>query len=454
MHWQSKGGNCWQRQMGETEKFLWLIGSSAFPVGKDEWHLFATAKLQFDSRNFIDDKIVADLRTAWQSLRFDHPSIAVVNDGTNLTYNVPDDEALGLWTDETFVVDKSVDDAEFVMANAGPCRQAQLHVLPRSHQIVLHTAHWRSDGRGILHLLHRLLYILTCARSEPLRWGDEVSRLTVCVEDAAEMVDQISSAEQARVKDMATRLLKGAPTLAIPCLGDTHTLPESPRRWRLTWSALRTATLIRACKARNISVTSAVHASIASTNIKRATPDSKALDYRSSIRRDLRARLSEPHNSPASAAALFTTATIVNLPANGTWLDFARRLTDEYRAGYDDELFRLHRVYYRQLVEDIMQAAAEGGGTARAADIDISSIGLVEDLMAREYGRGPDVVKVLEVTASVNSCSRQAAVFVSTFRDCLSLYMSYNKAYHVKEDMESFLKEVSKSLVVELGITD
>ena len=440
--------------MGETENLLWLIGSSAFLVGKDEWHLFASAKLHFEFSGFAEDKTVAGLRMAWQSLRFDHPSIAVTNKGTNLTYNVPDVEALERWTDRTFVVDRNVDNAETLIASIGPCKQAQLHVLPHSHQIVLHTAHWRSDGRGILHLLDRLLYNLTCANTQPLRWGDEVNRLTMCVEDAAGMVDHVSSADQACVKDMATQLLKGAPALTIPCLGDTDTLPRSPRRSCLTWSVPKTANLIRACKARNITVTSAVHASIASTNIRRATPDTKTLDYRSSIRRDLRARLPEPHSSPASAAALFTTATIFSLPANGTWLDFARRLTDEYRSRYDDELFRLHRVYYRQLVEDIMQAAEEGGGTARAADVDISSIGLIENRVAREYGRGLDVVEVTEVAVSVNSCSRQAAVFVSTFQDCLTLYMSYNEAYHLEEDMDSFLEEVSQSLAVELGITD
>lgn len=450
MSWQRVEDGCFQRGLGETEKLLSLIGSSTLAVGKDEWHLFATAKLRFESKPTIGDKELAALRLAWETLRFDHPSLAAVNDGTTLTYDVPDVDALTSWVDSTLIVDRDREDGEDIMASIGPCKKAQLHVLPRSSQIVLHTAHWRSDGRGILHLLDRLLYNLAHPRSRPPQWGEEISRLTICVEDAAEMADQISPVDQVRVKAMATQLLKGGPALTIPCLGDEKTPPTSPRRCLLTWSASETAALIGACKARNITVTSAVHASMASTNIGRATPESRALDYRSSIRRDLRARLPEPHNTPASAAALFTTATIFSLPANGAWLEFANRLTNEYRGSYDDELFRLHRVYYRQLVEDIMQ----GGGSARAADVDISSIGLIENSVCREYGDEYDVVQVLEVTVSVNTCSRQAGVFVSTFRDCLNMYMSYNEAYHTKEDMESFLKAIKENLVAELRLTN
>jgi len=299
-----------------------------------------------------------------------------------------------------------------------------MHVLPHISKIVLHTAHWRSDGRGLPQSLDGLLHVLTHPQSSSLRWGEEVSRLTLSLEDAADMVDQVSPADQVRVKEMAAQLLKESPALTISCLGDVETQAGTPRRSLLVFTAPQTAALISACKARNLTVTSAVHAAIATTNIVHATLASRTLDYRSSIRRDLRAGLQEPHNSSTSAATLAITATIVSLPANGTWTNFAKRLTDEYRSSYDDEIFRLHRVYYRQLVADITQAAKDGGGTLRVADVDISSIGLVENMVCREYGEKNEIVQVQEVRVSVNTCSRQAAVFVFTFRVCLNLYMT------------------------------
>ena len=452
MSWKKVSKGRFERSLGETEKLLWLIGASAFAFGKDQWHLFATAKLRFGSESSFGDEAVAALQKAWKGLRFHHPSLAVTTDGATVTYDIPDATSLEQWVDKTFIVERDIRVAEDVMAKIGPCEQAQLHVLPHARQIILHTAHWRCDGRGLPQLLDGRLHILTHSSSDSLRWDEEVSRLSICLEDAAGMVDQVSSADQARVKEMVIEHLKGSPALTIPCLGDADTQPRSPRRCLLTLTTTQTAGIIFACKARNLTVTSAIHAAIATTNIAHATLASKAFDYRSSIRRDLRHRLREPYNSSASATAFFTTSTNFNLPSDGTWTDFAKRLTDEYRSNYDDEKFRLHRLYYRQLVADVTHAASEGRETARTADVGITSIGLVENLLQREYGKGSGLVQVEEVGISLNSCSRKAVVIVYTFRDRLNLYMSYNEAFHAKEDMERFLEEIKETLVKELNI--
>ena len=308
----------------------------------------------------------------------------------------------------------------------------QLHVLPDINQIVLHTAHWRSDGQRMPQLLDGLLRGLNIQQPTSLRWGEEVGRLAICLEDAADMVDQATPADQVRVKEMAAKLLKGSPALTVSYLGNRHS----------GWDS--TTLSFGSNSASDSTVTSAVHAAIAITNIAHATSTAQTLDYCSSIRRDLRARVKEPYSSLASAA-------IINLPANGAWIDFANRLTNEYRSGYDDEMFRLHRVYYRQLVADIAQAAKNGGGTARAADVDISSIGVVENMVSREYGEEAETVTVQEIRVSVNTSSRQAAVFVCTFQDCLNLYMSYNEAYYTRKSMELFLKEVETTRSSELA---
>lgn len=448
MSWNRVSEGRFERPLGESEKLLWLVGASTFAFGKDQWHLFTTARLRFGSESSFSDKAVNALRKAWKGLRFDHPSIAVTTDGATLTYDTPDATSLEQWLNETFIVERNVKAAEDVIASIGRCEQAQLHVLPYARQIVLHTAHWRSDGRGLPHLLNELLNVLTHPSSHSLRWGEEVSRLSICLEDAAGMVDQVSFADQTRVKEMAIQHLQGAPALTISCLGDANTKPRSPRRCLLTLTTTQTADIISTCKARGLTVTSAVHAAIATSNIARATLASKAFDYSSSIRRDLRTRLKEPYNSSASAAAFLVATTIFDLPIDGTWSDFAKRFTDEYRGNYDDEMFRLHRVFYRQLVADLR----EGHKFKRAVHVGISSIGLVENLLDREYGKGSGLVQVEEVGVSTNSYSKGAAVFVFTFRDRLNLYMSYNEAFHGKEDMERFLEEIKETLVKELEI--
>ena len=63
------------------------------------------------------------------------------------------------------------------------------------------------------------------------------------------MIDQVSPDDQARVKEMAVRLLKDSPALTIPCLGNAATKAASPRRCLLTLTAAQTRTLVSACTA-------------------------------------------------------------------------------------------------------------------------------------------------------------------------------------------------------------
>ncbi len=187
MSWEKLGDGRFERPLGETKKLVWLIGAPTLGAGRDEWHLFTTARLRFGSKESFGDEAVAALCKAWKSLRFDHPSIAVITDGVNLTYQVLDADSLEDWTEKTFIVEMDASEPEEIIACVEPCEQVQLHVLPHAGQMVLHTAHLRSDGQGLPQLFDRLLYILTHPESDSLQWGEGVSRLTISLEDAADM---------------------------------------------------------------------------------------------------------------------------------------------------------------------------------------------------------------------------------------------------------------------------
>lgn len=461
MPWEEVEKGRFERPLGHTERLLWLIGASTLAYGRDEWHLFVAATVRTGTAGLDDHRVLSGLRESWQRLRFDHPSIATTTDGFKLTYQVPDIQTLEQWSKETFIVDAEAESVEDVFASVGPSSMAELHVLPASSQVILHTAHWRGDGRGIPQLFGCLLKHFAAALngSQGDRahspWGDEVGRLSISLEEAANMTEAASEADQTKAEQMSRRILKAEPALTIPYLGTKDTAPAKPRRELLMLNGSQTAAIVAACKRKSLSVTAAVHAAIACTNIIHATSGTRHKEYRSSIRRDLRTRLPAPHNGSLSVAALYTMASMISIPSTHTWEGYAASLSQEYQEGYPDEQFRLHGVFNHQLVKDI-EKMAEEDTTAKepACDVDISSLGLLEKLVRREYGEGEGTIIVRDLGISINTSSRQAGIFVWTFRDCLHLYITYNDAYHIRSAMKDFLQDVEEILMRELDVTE
>ena len=123
----------------------------------------------------------------------------------------------------------------------------------------------------------------------------------------------------------------------------------------------------------------------------------------------------------------------------GYLIELARRLTDGHRSECPDNLFRLRRMCYTPLVSSIEEASVLGmQAAARAADVVISSVGLIEDIVqykchvdseSKNKDRTVEV-QVEDNNLSVNTSSHQEAGFLVTFPGFLNLYMTYNEAFH------------------------
>ena len=97
-------------------------------------------------------------------------------------------------------------------------------------------------------------------------------------------------------------------------------------------------------------------------------------------------------------------AALVTADAGIGWrnLDRLRRaIKYEYGSDHDDELLRLHRVFYRYVVWDI-NARAEGGRIVRIADIEMSRNRSVESSFRKKCGQSCGLVQLQEVEVSVN----------------------------------------------------
>jgi hypothetical protein len=282
-----------------------------------------------------------------------------------------------------------------------------------------------------------------------LPWGEEPKRLAPAVEDAAD-ISAVANKQQMTLGNqyLSTFGLAGG-AVGIPYDGETSTLPQGTRSARLTFDAPNTGAIVDKCKELGVSVTSAVHASVAAANWELATPDRKHEHYTSTVRFSLRPYLLSPFNGPEYAAGLYTTGWMEKVDAERAWLEHAKHYNQIYQKGISQEYLAAHRVYASELGNMLRNLPPD---LPVHSDVDISSIGVAETWMKRSYGGDYSGIAVVGVSVGVEILSRQAVCFVWTFREQLNLSVVYNEAYHKEVQMRRFVAAVESALKTGLEI--
>ena len=448
MPWSEVAPRKFERATGENELFIKLIGDSGHTLGREHWAINSIAS--FRTLGSLQNEDLSTLfLNAWKVLRFHHPSIAVqaAND-TSLTYNVPDPAALHQWATETFQVieNKTADE---IIPKIKPNSSATLTYLPTSNEILGHTAHWRTDGVGVLLLIDQFFELATSSPlpdSNTLTWGQETARLAPAIEDAADIpvapTDAIKSLSQKYVETF----YQAASAVGIPYKSEA-TVPGGTRCSRLIFSPSETNLVASQCKAKGFSVTSAVHASVAATNYALAALENKDKHYTSTVRFSFRPYLPKPYSTPAYASALYTTGWMRTVPASASWIENTKAYNDEYRKGLSKDFIEAHREYALGLCDLIRNMSQPQDPPS---DVDISNIGVAEKLIERVKGTEDRGVEVQSVSVGVEILTRQCVCFVWTFRDQINLNMVYNEAFHDEKDTTLFLQTLKETILKEL----
>ncbi|KAH9909483.1 hypothetical protein F4778DRAFT_711648 [Xylariomycetidae sp. FL2044] len=483
MTWQETDQkDIFSRPLGENEVFIKLVGDAGLLLNREHWAINATATIE-PVGSFKSTADAANLasrfRTAWAHLRFQHPSLAagVDPDGTRLVYTVPSDRAaLETWVSQTFNVAANAKTSADVIPTFTPSHYAKLVYVPRSGELLCHTSHWRTDGIGVLLLLDAFLAIASApgplADPVELAWGTETARLAPPIEDAANIPTHSTPELRERGGALISTFAHTVGAAGIPYLGDESTLPADTRSASLALDPNTTSAVIAACKERGITVTAAVHASVAGANYALAEGSNREKHYTSTVRVALRPYLPSPYSTPAFAAGLYTTGWMKRVEANTSWDERASAYHAEYKKGISREFLDAHREYALQLGAMIRgnapppppppppppdDAAAAPPPPPPPSDIDISSVGVAESLIRRSYGSTPDGnggFEVRAVSVGVEVLSRQGTMFVWTFRDRLNLSVVYNEAFHSAEQMRRFVDVVRRELLDGLGVKE
>ena len=452
MPWSEVSPGHYQRPIGENEKFIKAIGDRAHAAGREHWSVTSKASFKLTEPTRGDD-LSTKFRLAWKALRFEHPSIASTAEEETLNYVVPGINALDGWAEETFFVYGENISADNLIASFKPSPYVTAHYLPESSELILHCAHWRTDGFGALQLLNAFFDAFSAAPDRDpvtLPWGQEVDRLVPSIEEALNLpvvaTPEIKTTADQYIATLA--YIKGA--VGVSYRGDKSTLPSGTRSVRLRLSQFTTKAISEACKARNISVLSAVHASVAATTYAGTPADSKDKHYTSTMRFGLRPYLPEPYHTPRFASALYTGGYMFKVPASRSWAENAKQYNEEYRRGVTKE-FLLARRQYALNVQDLFRKPLPINGPP-PSEIDISSVDDAELLISPVHESGDGALEILDVSLGVETLTRQMYCFVWAFRNQMEFNLVYNEAFYDPTFPAELLGKLKEALETELQI--
>ncbi|KAJ5623837.1 hypothetical protein N7510_000146 [Penicillium lagena] len=448
MSWSNVSEQRYERPLGENETFIKILGDTARPFNREHWAINIIASVT-PLGSLAKEHQSSLFREAWKALRFRHPTIAAyIVDETKYVYDIPDLTALEKWTAETFQVieDKTADE---VIASATRVPYATMTFLPQTGELLGRSQHWRTDGIGGLILMDDFLDLAaqSAGGTSSLPWGEEIVRLAPCVEEAASSFITSEKQDKQLSQNYVASFGHAAGAIGIASRAPAETSPGGTCISRLHLTEQETKAVLQGCKARNLSVTAAVHASIAGANYALATADDQNKHYTSTIRYSLRPFLPEPYSGRQYASTIFTTGWMFPVSSESSWLDRAKAYHGEYRKGLSHAYISAHREYAIGLC-NLLRSLPKN--IPSPTDVDISSLGVCERFVARAKGTAERGIRIDRVSGGLDMINRQSVCHVWTFRDQLCLNLAYNEAFYDRAEGDSFLQIVKASLLHEL----
>ena len=452
MSWLEEKPGLWQRPIGDNEKFIKFIGDRSHQIGREHWSVTSGAKFTLN-RGWNISELSKNSFDAWCKVRFDHPSIACTAGADTLSYQTGSNDSVISWANETFKVHDLDVTAEDVIANLKPSRYITAHLLPGENTIILHAAHWRTDGYGALQLVHAFLNSLcevVSGNPKAIQWGEEWRRLTPSIEEVLDIPVTATPKILEATKDCMKTLTHARGAVGVALTGDKQAAPAGTRSARFCLTEPETRAVAAACAEQNISLTSAVHASCATLTRMQALPGDRDKHYTSTMRFSLRPHLPPPYSGPGFAAALYTGGYMFPVPASQSWIENARAYEREYSTGITEDFLQCRRQYAEEVLGILQRGVPPPNPPP--SEVDISSVGDAEALVSPRFTHDGTVLEVQDLNIGVEILTRQTYCFMWTFRGRLELQLVYNEAYYRQDHAERMVKIIAETLKAELGL--
>jgi hypothetical protein len=423
------------------EEYFVFIGNitAALYDGRQQYTVLSKVKVTVN----IPD-VESTLRHAWKQVRYEEPDVATTVEPGKKIFEVLDDSTIEKWVDETFIVDTERD-AEELYRIGRTMKPATLYYLPKSSELVIHGHHAVFDGIGMIMFWDRFFRAVTNP-NRGITFGGEHVRLAPALDDIVGLKGPATPEQSEKGLSVLMEYIANLPAIGLP--SKVGKVPAGQcQAMEYVFDEETTSAIIKACKARGITVTSAVHAAYISVLSKYADPESNTTRYASPNEFNLRGRLEAPYNKVAAANYYLPLPFSVDLPAT---FDELSTVLNKYYRGYLNEHPDVLDVQasFTQALQQVVKTP-EYQSAPIPTDALVSSLGIVENHLRHSYGERHEVV-VEDWKLACDNVLGMTGFHFYTFRGKLRFVYQFNEAYQEPKDIRLYMEETERVLREEL----
>ncbi|KID81116.1 hypothetical protein MGU_11498 [Metarhizium guizhouense ARSEF 977] len=464
MTWTEETTGQYSRSLGAVESVYRKISQAFSSLNREHWGLYCICALEFSSSvpngtGYDDDEVSQILRQAWVNLMLEFPGLAVRPEGlTRKTYTAisPED-----WAAKTFYVEPDSKCPDDILSAYPSHDLPGLYFFPWSGEVMLLVSHWRIDGLGTCMLMDRYMALAAAqVEKQPAHtFGTTYSPRSGVVHISPTLEEAIGSVQigdDDETKNFARNYIADHHRNALhagglPFKGDAQTPPGASRRAEVVIGSAATSALAAACKANAFSVTSAIHAALATAIAQLSSADVEDT-YSAVVSANLRPRLAMLKGRREHAVGVYVTGLTPVVDQLQSFTSKARKLASFYKfdSWCTPQFLRalplIMRLHTKALFEGPSPPKPPSGVT-------LSSLGIIDGHLGSEYGKGKAVVKVTDFHFGVSILTRQVLLYAWTYNGRLTLSANYNGAYHDKGAALRLIHSVMSVLEKELGVS-
>lgn len=445
MPWQETSPGRFERPLDTVEIMFKTIADAGAPLQREHWAVRVFARFRLDPA--AGDAEIA-LRHAWKTLRYDHPQIASYAEGRNKVYDVPDNAAVDSWMAKTFHVAYSIT-ADDLMAKLQPSPLSGIYFLPETSELLICASHWQIDGIGSLELLNNLFEAV--AHPRHVEFGSEGTNLSPGLDEAAGFPTSATDEEEQAASNLLNQYVGNLPSVGLPA-NFVNPAPGATRRAVLILSSAMTSKIVRTCRIRNFSVTTAVHAALILATKRMDLSQPQPPKYTSWATFSLRKYLKSPYKIPFSHPV---SAYLIGFPlsiAPSTFNEHVTQLQPFYKqlslSTSNASLPTYLKPYLRKTTDLFNQPPSVE--TPLPTEPVLDSIGVADRYVKSTYG---DAVEITHFWLASEQLTGSFTSYVWTWQGRMTFNVCYNESFYGIDFVMEFLNRLISVLLEELGLT-